>query len=215
MALIWGGKQIACEAHVIDWRSSGLQFKPGKNNCGKRKLPPELLVVHFTGTENPPPAMFQNMTVTSVEFGMDYHGQIWQFCDPVDVICAQAQGANAFSFGIEIQNRGVPTTNAAVNHLFPREKYSVKMPWGEQWYTQFTAEQVFALMQFIDALTAAKIIPAQIPVDTFLTKRVPKKQWSKLRGVVGHYHVDVDPGKIDPGPAIFYELWDHFNPSPP
>jgi N-acetyl-anhydromuramyl-L-alanine amidase AmpD len=213
MALIWNGEQIPCEAHVIDWRSSGLRFNDGANGCHARRKAPKLLLIHFTGAENPPPVMFANMqkTVRSVEFGMDYYGQIWQFADPAKIHCAHAEGANTFSFGIEIQNRGVPTPLAATGR-FPRGTYVEQMPWGRQAYTFFTAAQLEELEKLIDALTDAKVLPAKLAVaKKDIRKRIPKAAWSSLRGVAGHYHCDTDPGKIDPGPQVFDELWEHFN----
>lgn len=210
MALIWNGAPLPCEAHVLDWRSSGLEYTAKTPGCGKRKKAPALFLVHYTGAENPPPVVFKNLLKQrlSVEFSMDYHGQIWQFCDPAKVYCAHAKGANTFSFGMEIQSRGLPADFTEP----PRGQYRVQMGWGPQSYACFTKDQLDALCQFVDALTEAKIIPAKLAMaKKAMYARIPKKQWSSLRGVAGHYHCDTEPGKIDPGPQVFEELRDHFN----
>lgn len=212
MALIWNDEELPCEAHVIDWRSSGLQFKPGANGCHPRRKTPQLMLVHFTGAENPPPVMFANMRQAksgkSVEFAMDFHGQIWQFCDPAKVYCAHAKGANVFSFGIEIQNRGVPSENRVINKRFPRGTYIEQMPWGRQAYVFFTASQLEALEHLIVALANAKVLKNKLAIPaTQLRKRIPRKEWSALTGIAGHYHCDTDPGKIDPGPHVFEVLF--------
>lgn len=216
MALIWNGEQIPCEAHVIDWRSSRMQFKPGANGCYRRRKAPALFLIHHSGAENSPPVMFKNMqkgpSKRSVEFAMDYHGTIWQFADPATTFCAHARGANTFSFGIEIQSRGVPTKNRRINERFPRGAYAEAMPWGTQSYTFFTAEQLDELFKMIDALTAARIIPAKLAISkTAIRERCKKSAWQSMRGVAGHYHCDTHPGKIDPGPHVFDDLWEHFH----
>lgn len=214
MALIWNGAQIPCEAHVLDWRSSKLAYAPGKHGCGVRKKVPELFIVHYTGAENPPDRFFHNLAASgkSVEFGMDYHGQIWQFTDPALVYCAHAHGANAFSFGMEIQSRGIPFLND--NDVSPkRGTYVADMEWGKQKYVHFTRDQIEALCQFVDALTAEKILPKKLAMaKKDIHKRIPKREWPTLRGVAGHYHVDVQDtsAKIDPGPQVFDELWENF-----
>jgi len=215
MALIWNGEQIPCEAHVIDWRSSGIEYTRDDPGCGKRKKPPALFVVHYTGAENSPPVVYKNLLKArkSVEFSMDYHGQIWQFCDPAKVFCAHAKGANTFSFGMEIQSRGLaaPFTHNATT--YPRGTYAADMPWGKQSYVFFTKDQLDALCQFVDALIQARIIPAKglAMAKKDIKKRIRPGDWSKLKGVAGHYHVDTEPGKIDPGPHVFEELWMHLN----
>jgi N-acetyl-anhydromuramyl-L-alanine amidase AmpD len=215
MALIFNGEELPCLAHVTDWRSSGLEFTPNNRGCGRRRTQPALMIVHFTGAENPPPKMFTDMLngpkPRSVEFGMDYYGHVWQFCDPAKVYCAQAQRANVFSFGIEIQNAGVPQGHTLWK-TFPRGTYLEQMPWGMQSYLSFTSNQLTALEQLIDALADAKVIPRKLAMaKSNIRKRIPKAEWKNLKGVAGHYHCDTEPGKIDPGPQVFDELWEHFN----
>lgn len=155
--------------------------------------------------------MLRGAVSRSVEFAMDYYGQIWQFADPAKIYCAHAEGANIFSFGIEIQNRGVPVEDRKMNARFPRGTYKETMPWGEQSYTYFTADQLTELEKLIDALTDAKIIPRKLAMPkASIRKRLQKSTWSGLRGIAGHYHCDVHPGKIDPGPQVFDELWENF-----
>lgn len=213
MALIWNNVIIPCAAHVIDWRSSGMEFTKANENCGERKRAPELFIIHYTGAENPPSAMYRNMLKAgkAVEFGMDYHGQIWQFCDPAKVFTAHAAGANPFSFGMEIQSRGTPQREP--NAAFPRGTYVDKMDWGTQRYVHFTADQLDALCDFIDALTTVDAIPRKLAMSKLdIRKRIPKSEWPLRKGVGGHYHFDLqdNTAKIDPGPQVFDELYEHF-----
>ncbi len=216
MALIFNGEELPCLAHVTDWRSSKLEFTPKNRGCGKRKVLPQLFIIHFTGAENAPPKVFTNMLngkePRSVEFAMDYFGHIWQFCDPAKVYCAHARGVNAFSFGIEIQNRGTFNGFDHQQWEFPRGAFIEKMAWGPQRYLSFTSNQLTALEQLIDALADAKVILRKLAVSkSNIRKRIPKAEWKSLKGVAGHYHCDTEPGKIDPGPQVFDELWEHFN----
>ena len=216
MPLIWNGENIDCAADVLDWRATKLEFNAASPHCGVRKKPPQLGVIHFTGGENPPPGIYKTLVQKqyAVEFAMDYYGHIYQFCDPCKVFTAHAAGCNPWSFGIEIQSRGVPGTNAKQEADFPRGVYSENMEWGAQKYVSFSKDQLNALVQLVDALAAINAVPARLAVKKVdIRKRVPKAQWPALTGWCGHYNVDLqdDTAKIDPGPQPLDELWLHFN----
>src|SRR5574338_556348 len=182
MALIIGGETSDTRAHVIDWRSHGLKFELGTNNSvGKRRASPRLLIVHYSGGENPPPTIYKTLCERglSCEFAMDLHGMIWQFADPAAVFCGHCQGMNKVSFGIEIQSRGLVQPPSAV-YKRTWDKWSKEIPRGTYQatlsrnsaapyvnplrkrpgiagdekvsYASFTADQLTALVDFIDGL---------------------------------------------------------------
>lgn len=234
MALIFDGEAIETTAHVIDWRSHGLQFIPGKHkNVGKRVSPPQLCVVHYTGGENPPPVVYKTLIARelSVEFAMDLHGTIYQFADPATTFCAHCRGMNVVSFGIEVQCRGLskPPTPALKNTWakwdveVPRGAYVEELTWpgtkkSAQLHTQrvsyasFTADQLSALVEFFTSLVDAKIIPARVPANARVRFGLETDKVQGFKGVAGHYHFSAE--KFDPGPQLFDELLDEgFSPA--
>lgn len=240
MALIIGGEQLSCEAHVIDWRAHGYQFTPDMKNIGKRRAPydkPELLVVHWTGGERSNQNVYRTLKDRSygVEFAMDYYGHIWQYADPYEVYTAHAGGMNLQSFGIEIQSQGLyphpmwsEATQRRMDKKWQRGRYRDDVGGKSYSMVCFTAEQLEALLQFCDALAEAEVIPKEMPlreepmvvhaeggdVECALlsTERVPKKLRPQLKGVCGHFHVH--DTKVDPGTQPLEELIDHWELEP-
>lgn len=214
MALIFGGNAVETTAHVIDWRSHGMQFVPKKHKgVGTRKVAPRLCILHYTASENPPPVVFKNLQKRNcaVEFCMDAYGTIYQFADPFTTFCAHCKGQNVRSFGLEIQNRGTAARGTIPEATWvrwekeiPRGTYRDKICGNDVAYASFTKDQMDALVEFLTSLVEAGVIPNIIPSNW--CERLPPAKRKTFVGVAGHYHFDTD--KKDPGSQIFDELPD-------
>lgn len=183
-----GGKRIPVDCEVRTWLETGLQFR----GRPARKLS-ELVVLHWTGAENPPSAVHRNMVEVgyAVHFVIDQFGIAWQMLD-TDRLGAHAKGVNERAIGIEIICRGddkkVPTRG--VERLERTEVIQGR----EVTYAAFTPEQEATAVTLVTALCAHYRLPLLLPPCDGVLSRSGLRGF---RGVCGHLHVRRT--KHDPG----------------
>lgn len=211
--ILIGGVWHSCAAPVETWHKHGLEFRPGK---GARKRDPntpiDLFVVHVTGGEGAPPAMFAtlNQRELGVEFAIDIEGVIWQFCDPLLVDTFDAGPINKRSIGVEIVNYGyradpktVPLKGKA------RPLYDCVIHGRRVVMARSNPAQLKALVALADTLTScpALKIPRKLPrtkSGEVHGRLMDSAEIAAFAGVLGHLHVS--GAKIDPGMDVFDAL---------
>jgi N-acetyl-anhydromuramyl-L-alanine amidase AmpD len=201
-SIIVRGEGVPIEAVVHTWHETGLRYE--LPNRGSTRV----VVNHWTGSENPPEALFRNLkgrtkNGLSVHFAIDAAGEIWQFAD-TEARCQHAGLANGWSIGIEIINRAsdkrVPTRN--VVRVARREEIH-----GRSWfYAAFTVQQIHSAVVLNEALCTAYELPLAVPMlrgDVYPTV-LPVQLLRSYRGVLGHLHLDIE--KPDPGLELLREI---------
>jgi hypothetical protein len=199
-AIIVKGESVMVDALVRTWHDHGLKYE----------LPPRsttrAVVNHWTGSENPPRALFANLkartnkqgkvTPLSIHFAIDQLGEIWQFAD-ADARCQHAGAiCNGWSIGIEIINRGqdrrVPTRGIV------REGRHEIVHGRELSYAAFTPEQIDSAVALNESLCSAYGLPLRVPHlrgDVYPTV-LPAALIASYTGALGHFQLDLD--KVDP-----------------
>ena len=143
MALIYRGREVQCDSRVIDWRESGLQFKPGSNGVRRRgSVPIQAWVWHWTAGEGNEKGCFRVLSGRglSVQFYIRFDGVVFQYCD-VDLICAHAgKPFNGLSLGTEMQSVGDGKPNPRFVRVRARETIHGMTAMRSQFYpAQITA----------------------------------------------------------------------------
>ncbi len=191
--IVVDGESVHCSAKVRTWHETGLWFMHLKpRECT------ELIVLHWTGAENPPSAVYRNMTAggLSVHFVVDQAGTVFQMAD-ANALCAHAKGVNDRAIGIEVINRG---DAVGVPDKGVQRDTVIETIHGKQVrYAAFKSAQVVAVVQLVEALCEAYGLPLRVPTERgdVLADALPKKQLEAFRGVIGHLHAR--SGKRDPG----------------
>jgi hypothetical protein len=193
--IIVGGRAIRIGAKVRTWHEHGLTF-PGL----AKRTQTRAGVLHWTGGEGAPDGqLFRTMQQrkVNVHFAVDQGGVISQYVD-ADALCAHAHGANPWSWGIEIVNRGTLIAESA--------KWPRAVGWdftlGKPVRTcHFYPAQMFAVEVLTRALCSAYGLPYAAPASKVT---LPARELALFRGVLGHLHVN--PQKPDPGNRLLDEL---------
>ena len=209
--VIIGGKQFPCAAEVSTWHTHGLEFRPGKG-ARKRTQVPDLFVLHVTGGEGAPPAMFETLTQRElgIEFAIDVEGVIWQFCDPLLVDTFDAGPINKRSIGVEIVNYGYrvdPKTVPLKGKTRPL--YDCIIHGRRVVMARSNPAQIAALVALADTLTScpALKIPRRLPrtkSGEVHGRLLDSAEIAAFAGVLGHLHVS--GAKIDPGLDVMEAL---------
>jgi len=209
--VVIGGKPYPCAAEVSTWDKHGLEFKPGAG-ARKRTLVPDLFVLHVTGGEGAPPAMFDTLRQRElgIEFAIDIEGVIWQFCDPLLVDTFDAGPINRRSIGAEVVNYGYradPKTVPLKGKTRPL--YDTIIHGKRVMMARSNPAQVQALVALADTLTScpALKIPRKLPrngAGQVHTRLMDAAEIDAFQGVLGHLHVS--GAKIDPGTDVFDAL---------
>jgi N-acetyl-anhydromuramyl-L-alanine amidase AmpD len=207
--------------------------------CKPRKNSPEMVVLHWTGAENPVETFYANclQRKVSAHFFIGGSGRVHQLADVEDTVCYHAKSpggvVNARSIGIEIQNIGLaskilPASKTA--HSTARPTYIDVIKGKKLSMAMFNLAQLDALADILNTLADAKFIQRCVPRTPVRAGDHfdPANDWSdyvsilrepmsmaalkKFRGVCGHYHVPENT-KYDPGTQPFQMLldegWDH------
>jgi N-acetyl-anhydromuramyl-L-alanine amidase AmpD len=200
------GQEVACTARVRTWRETGLQFPPSK-----QRLTTSIVVNHWTGAENPPERLYENMrrAKLAVHFAIDALGTVWQFMDASErgAHC-HASNANSYAVGIELINRG---------HAFDVPERGVSRPLRREvihgtWitYSGFTDAQIMAALALNESLCRAYGLPMRVPMHpsgTVLSTAMSLADAQRFRGCVGHYQLE--RAKVDPGTGLLRLIHEH------
>lgn len=190
-----GGRLVRLAAPVLTWQQTGLLF----TRASKPRPRTDLIVVHWTGSENRPEDVHHNMTRrgVSVHFVLEPRGVVYQMCD-ADRIAAHAEGVNARAVGIEVVCRGddeeVPEKGVV------RAMYTERIHGRPCVYAGFTSAQELSLVVLVTALCTVFDVPVRVPVGPdgdVLPRVLSKAELAGFRGVVGHLHLSAM--KRDPG----------------
>jgi len=211
-AIIIGGEPVFVGAPVKLWTDSGLEFKASGKNARSRNRPVDLLVLHVTGGEGPPPQVFRTLSGRglSCDFVIDFDGVIWQHSDPANVCTFHAGFVNDRSIGVEIVNYGW-TNNPKLKEKWEplREQYDTVIHGRKIKMARSNNAQHAATLALCDALTSCGrlSIPRRFPRDQhgrLITSAMTRAEIADFRGVIGHFHLT--SAKIDPGTDMFGTL---------
>ena len=205
MALIIGGKEVPCAAHVVDWRVHGYEFKPGRG--GRRRNPKvevDLMVWHWTAGESDNRGLFGilDRRELGVEFGIDRSGVIWQYCDPLVVDTWDAGSVNPRSMGVEIANYGAAAEADIPRAGRDRPRYQTTMHGRARTFAAFYPAQLEAAWALAEAVSEAHpAIMRQVPRDPMTNELIKRvlvgEELTTFAGHIGHFHVTDQ--KVDPG----------------
>lgn len=206
MALILNGIEYPCNTPVVDWRTHGLTFKPGKGARKRdvKKTDIDLMVWHWTGGESTHQGLFSILENRNlgVEFSIDREGTIWQFCDPVLVDTWDAGTVNPRSMGVEIANYGEPLSGGVIPKKGQdREVYECRLHGKDRKFARFYKPQIQSALDLANAISLAyPDIPRVVPKDAngdLLKRTMTDSELKSFKGHLGHYHVTNN--KKDPG----------------
>lgn len=206
-----GGVWHSCAAPVETWHTHGLEFRPGKG-ARKRTQIPDLFVVHVTGGEGSPHAMFQTLEKRElgIEFAIDVEGVIWQFADPLEVDTFDAGPINRRSIGAEIVNYGYRADPKQIPLKGKtRPLYDTVVHGRRVVMARSNPAQIAALVALADTLTSSPLlkIPRKLPrtkSGETHGRLMDSAEIAAFAGVLGHLHVS--GAKIDPGTDVIDAL---------
>lgn len=193
--IVVASRRVYTPATVRTWHETGCLFdkvKPRHEACA-------MIVLHWTGAENPPQAVHRNMSAEglSVHFVIDQFGVVWQMAD-TNGLCAHASGVNVRSVGVEMINRGddrkVPTRG--VERAVRTERIH-NQPVA---YAGFTLEQQVACVALVQTLCDVYKLPMKVPMEGERVRGtgLDPNELRTFRGVLGHLHT-TKSRKCDPG----------------
>jgi len=194
-----GGERRFVAAPVRTWRDGDV---PGFPKLPHRRRT-SAVVLHWTGGEGDAEQMHRVLVrrKLSVHFHIDHMGVITQFCD-TEARCAHAGTANAYSIGIEIQNRANKVREVREQKGITRELVTEQIHGVDVTHTTFTAEQTRSALALTDALCIAYSLPFRVPMQggDVLATTLIEAELSVWSGVLGHLHLS--RAKVDPGLAL-------------
>lgn len=234
--ILSGSDALACDADVhIDPK---LWFEPTAQGVPAKVRPkaPQMVVLHWTGAENPVETFYANCLArkVSAHFFVAGDGTIHQLADVLTTTTWHAHSdggvVNTRSVGIEIQNAGLVTSKpSTAAKLLARPTYIDTVCDRTLKMLMFNRPQIDSVLSILDTLEFAGFVQRRIPREplvgppgvasndwsdyaSILRKPMTKAVIKKFRGVCGHYHVP-GSGKFDPGTQLFQALiddgWDH------
>lgn len=206
-AIVVGGKAVELRAPwpVHLWTETKMHF-----TAAARTRPTRAVINHWTGAENPPDRLFENLKKgrLSVHFAIDVTGEIWQYMDAhaYGAHCA-AQGMNAFSVGIENIGRG--NNFGAPNRGILRQRAFETIHGTKVMYDDLTPAQLGAGVALNEALCLAYGLPMRVPEHPkgdVLSLVLSARDAAAFSGCAGHLHFE--PKKIDPGLGLLRAIRD-------
>lgn len=200
--LVCRGLPIDVDFPVRTWAEHHLQW------TGRHRTVTFVVVNHWTAAENPPAAVFANMTQKklSVHFIVDQGGVVYQTAD-TELRCAHAGDMNAASIGIEFINRGSGTTTPNRGHA--RKLVTETIHGKRVRYFEFTEPQLRAAVKLNRALCGLYGLPLRVPLDDAgqpLARELVPHELAKYSGCLGHLHLEST--KMDPGLGLLRALRD-------
>jgi N-acetylmuramoyl-L-alanine amidase len=211
MALILGGKQIPCEAKVVDWHEHGMEHSIGEGHNKKRSQQIDLFVLHWTGGEGDEKQMHRVLETRElgVEFYIRQDGVVFQYADPLLVDTADSGFVNPRSIGVEISNYGFRKVASEIPEAGKaRPLYSTKQQGRKRTFAAYWPAQLTAAIQLTDAVIGYDHpgikIPRCVPRaadGSLLTTTMTTREVRNYSGVLGHFHIS--KMKSDPGTDIF------------
>lgn len=229
-ALIVGGEAYEVGFEIHNWHDHGMKFTPWSYRRGSTRLKSynrprrdkrvKQIVHHWTGGEGTERAVFNTLIrrKLGIHFFNRYDGVVFQYCDPVSLICAHASALNDFSLGIENQNRGWPTgSSARLRKKYPRGVFRDTLKGRSIAMCSFTSEQLGSAVELTETLLDVLEIEPHIPGDpellaqggpasgVILRDTIPREWNDEFEGVLGHYHASK---KYCPGIQLLETLID-------
>lgn len=217
MSILIGKVECELGSGVVSVRPA--EFATPQRLMVKRTRGIDLGVLHWFGFCGPEASHRKLCELgLSVDFLIDGAGTVIQ-CnpDPTQWVCQHARGVNSRSWGVEIINPKAQGSTADLDVW--RETVEEPRPHGKPGemmrLTEFTRQQIVAVVSLCEAMCLALGIPSRlptdvngnVPLDTYWWDPCEKKVrpiWETFTGVCGHYHLDEK--KIDPGS----QLWPTF-----
>lgn len=193
----------------------GMAFEIGDGYNKRRRVDITLGVYHWTGSENPVETMFGvlNRRKLGVEFAITPLGNLFQFCDPVEVDTADAGAANKISFGVEVINQGTRKWN---KWKTPRSQTRSGFDLGPRpAYDTIIHDKSRKCWGFYPAQTATMCAFNRLMVDAIPTYEAGVCtepgviDWADFRGAIGH--LNIKRSKIDPGTQPMKKLAAYMN----
>jgi hypothetical protein len=165
---------------------------------------PSLVVIHWTGAENPPEAVYRNLgkrrpPPTGLGTHLITDGlRVVQVCDMQHAaLCGGPTNERAVHIEAKNKGRGV-----SAKRVTRREHYHGAM----QRVLGFEPIELDAIarvtVRLCDALGIPRIIPAR--AGTIFPDVLSRRQLARFSGVLGHFMVSGE--KLDPGMGIFEHL---------
>ena len=195
------GQPVHIGTPAVTWMDHGMVFERGRGaRARKRKI--DLVVLHWTGGENEPPAVFETLEKRElgIEFAIGSDGLVWQFCDPSKIDTFDAGKFNGRSVGIEMVNYGHrPTLRQVPTAGLDRWQEDQVIHGRGMRVANFYRPQMDAMVRLVDRLCDWYQIPKQYPY----AKTVPECI-EDFKGVAGHFHLTTR--KTDPGLEPFRHL---------
>jgi N-acetyl-anhydromuramyl-L-alanine amidase AmpD len=198
------GKSVPVRAVVHGFDKTGMHFTALARTSKCR-----VVINHWTGAENPPAKLFENMRRSrlSVHFACDVTGELWQFMD-AEAYGAHCRGygANAYSVGIEFICRG-SNFGAPNNGIIRKRRFDV-LHGTRVAYDDLTLSQIFAGVALNEALCGAYGLPMRVPeqgADVY-TGVLSARQAAIYEGCAGH--LNFEPKKHDPGATLLRAIRD-------
>jgi hypothetical protein len=191
--------------NYIDDHHMGFKGKPGTI---PRLAPPNIIIWHWTGGENPAATVYNTLIGRGlgVEFCVDRDGVVWQFVDPIKFDPKDTGGGIGHrAISIEIVNFGfmpggqIPKGKGADRPCIEETIHGSKVA-----VSSFYAVQLKAVFNLTRTLCDLIGIPAKIPTEKngspALRVLTPAEQ-RPYTGIMGHFHKTTE--KYDPGFQIF------------
>lgn len=200
-AVIVHGDSVRIDAPVHTWHETGCKFEAPMRGTTRA------VVNHWTGAENPPRHLFENLkrrsnlagklTPLSVQFAIDPMGDIWQFAD-ADARCQHAGAiANGWTIGIEYINRG--SNRTAPRRGVVREARTETIHGRTILYDAMTPPQIASGVELNELLCRVYELPLRVPTlrgDIYPTM-LPAPLVASYLGALAHFQLNLN--KFDPG----------------
>jgi N-acetyl-anhydromuramyl-L-alanine amidase AmpD len=202
--IIVRGAPVSVRAVVHSFHQTGMQFSALARTSKCR-----VIVNHWTGAENPPNRLFENLRADrkSVHFACDVTGELWQFMD-AEAYGAHCRGygANAYSVGIEFICRG--NNFGAPNKGIVRPRRFDVLHGSRVAYDDLTPLQITAGVALNEALCGAYGLPMRVPEKDgdYFTGVLSAREAATFTGCAGHENFE--PKKVDPGATLLRAIRD-------